>query len=103
MLMMLGPATSRQPGGQGVLLVLRLVTNLPSHWQVLNLKQYRYTVTIVHLASMLAVYLCLRQLAAMHMIVGSKLGLCMKCLLCIFCSWQSEIVHAMYVHGIYIV
>ncbi len=34
--------------GQGVLLVLRLVTSLPS-----QVKQYTYTVTIVLLASML--------------------------------------------------
>jgi hypothetical protein len=36
--------------GRGVLLVLRLVTNLPS-----QVKQYTYTVTIVLLASMLVV------------------------------------------------
>jgi hypothetical protein len=33
---------------------------------------------------MLVVYLWLRQLAAMHMIVGSKLELCMECLFLYF-------------------
>jgi hypothetical protein len=49
-MLMLGPATSWQPGGQGLLLVLLLVTNLPS-----KVKQYTCTVTIVLLASMLVV------------------------------------------------
>ena len=40
----------KQPGGQGLLLVLRLVTNLPS-----QVKQYTYTVTIVWLTRMLVV------------------------------------------------
>ena len=91
-----GPATSWQPGEQGVLLVLRLVTNLPSPSQPEVPKQYTYTATIICLqvASMLA---------AMHMTVGSKPELCMECLFCNFCSWQSEIVYAIYAHGIYMV
>ncbi len=41
-MLMLWPATSWQPGGQGVLLVLHLVTNFPS-----QVKHYTYTVTIL--------------------------------------------------------
>jgi hypothetical protein len=44
---MLGPATSWQPGGQGLLLVLRLVTNLPSPSQPEVPKQYTYTATAI--------------------------------------------------------
>jgi hypothetical protein len=46
-MLMLRPATSWQPGGQGLLLVLRLVTNLPSPSQPdLEVpKQYTYTAT----------------------------------------------------------
>ena len=42
---MLWPATSWQPGGQGLLLVLRLVTNLPSPSQPEVQKQYTYAAT----------------------------------------------------------
>ena len=55
-MLMLGPATSWQPGGQGLLLVLRLVTNLPCPSQPEVPKQYTYTATIICLASMLVVY-----------------------------------------------
>jgi hypothetical protein len=44
---MLWPATSWQPGGQGLLLVLRLVTNLPSPSQPEVPKQYTYTATAI--------------------------------------------------------
>jgi hypothetical protein len=44
-MLMLGPATSWQPGGQGLLLVVRLVTNLPSPSQPEVPKQYTYTAT----------------------------------------------------------
>ncbi len=44
-MLMLGPATSWQPGGQGLLLVLGLVTNLPSLSQPEVPKQYTYTAT----------------------------------------------------------
>ncbi len=46
-MLMLGPATSWQPGGQGLLLVLRLVTNLPSLSQPEVPKQYTYTATAI--------------------------------------------------------
>ena len=39
----------------------------------------------------------------MHTIVGLKLDLCNIFPFCISCSWQSENVHDMYVHGIYMV
>jgi hypothetical protein len=42
-------------------------------------------------------------LAVMHTIVGSYPALCNTFSFCISCSWQIEIVHAMYVHGIYMV
>jgi hypothetical protein len=96
-MLMLGQATSWLPGGRGGRLVLRLVTNLPS-----QVKQYMYTVFIVSLTSMLVAQ-WLRQLAVMHMILGSYPALCNIFSFCISCSWQSEIVHALYVHGIYMV
>ncbi len=37
----------------------------------------------------------------MHTIVGPKLDLCNIFPFCISCSWPSDIVHDMYVHGIY--
>ncbi len=94
---MLGQATSWLPGGAGGA-AGPAAHHQPSEPGKAIYIYCDYCITCKHAGSVV-----LRQLAVMHTIVGSYPALCNIFSFCISCSWQSEIVHAMYLHGIYMV
>ena len=95
---MLGQATSWPPGPRGA---GGAAGPAPRHQPSESGKAIYiycdYSIPCKHAASVVV-----KVLAVMHQIVGSSPTLCNIFSFCISCSWQSEIVHAMYVHGIYI-